>query len=121
MTMDRIDEIGIDPGGRLYVKPVSASFPDVYREAMEVHWDPTGGFLHVLLEGSAEYRVGGRLAPALRAGVEPEAAQRQAGTADSGASCCGFRRRIAAERSVMMSPTGNTSMKVMAELKRGLS
>ena len=46
MIVDLIEEVGIDPGGRLYVKPFSASFPYIYREAMDVHWDATGGFLH---------------------------------------------------------------------------
>ncbi len=40
----------------------------------------------------------------------------QAGTADSVAPSPGLRRRIAAVTRVTMSPTGKTSMKVMAEL-----
>ena len=44
-----------------------------------------------------------------------------AAAAEAGAPSSGFRRTIAAETSVMMSPTGNTSRKVMAMLKRGLA
>ena len=36
---DRIEEIGIDEEERLYVKPSNATFPMIYREAMEVHWN----------------------------------------------------------------------------------
>lgn len=32
-------EIGIDPEGRLYVRPAKATFELIYRAAMEVHWD----------------------------------------------------------------------------------
>src|SRR5690242_4029887 len=39
MTKDRIAEISIDREGRLCVRPVSAEFPHIYREAMEVTWD----------------------------------------------------------------------------------
>jgi hypothetical protein len=40
MDTDIIDEVSIDAEGRLHVKPASAAFPQIYREAMEVHWDP---------------------------------------------------------------------------------
>jgi hypothetical protein len=40
MTTDLIAEVGIDEQGRLYLRPCSASFPYIYREAVEVHWDP---------------------------------------------------------------------------------
>jgi hypothetical protein len=36
---DSIEEIGIDDEGRLYIKPASQTFPLIYREAMEVHWN----------------------------------------------------------------------------------
>ena len=39
MTKDLIAEISIDREGRLCVRPVSAEFPHIYREAMEVTWD----------------------------------------------------------------------------------
>ena len=39
MKLDAIAKIEIDADGRLHVVPGSCSFPLVYREAMEVHWD----------------------------------------------------------------------------------
>jgi hypothetical protein len=36
---DSIAAVGIDAEGRLFVRPASARFPQIYREAMEVHWD----------------------------------------------------------------------------------
>lgn len=45
-SVDHIDEVRIDPDGRLIVCPRSARFPYVYREAMEVHWDSSGNFLY---------------------------------------------------------------------------
>ncbi|MFT6791170.1 MAG: hypothetical protein ACJA04_000370 [Cellvibrionaceae bacterium] len=36
---DEIKEIGIDEEQRLYVKPLSAKFPMMYREAIEVNWN----------------------------------------------------------------------------------
>ena len=39
MQTDTIEAIGIDQEGRLWVKPATTSFPYIYREAMEVHWD----------------------------------------------------------------------------------
>lgn len=46
MDRDRINEIGIDERGRLYVTPRSHEFPFIYREAMEIGWDDLGKFLH---------------------------------------------------------------------------
>jgi hypothetical protein len=40
MQTDTIEAIGIDEQGSLWVKPSAATFPYIYREAMEVHWDP---------------------------------------------------------------------------------
>lgn len=34
-----IDEVGIDEDGRLYITPIGATFPMIYRAAMEVGWD----------------------------------------------------------------------------------
>jgi hypothetical protein len=39
MRADTIAAVGIDDGGSLWVKPATATFPYIYREAMEVHWD----------------------------------------------------------------------------------
>lgn len=39
MRTDPIEAVGIDEGGSLWVKPAAATFPLIYREAMEVHWD----------------------------------------------------------------------------------
>jgi hypothetical protein len=46
MDKDSISEIRIDDQGRLCVAPESASFPYIYREAMEVQWDVGEGFLY---------------------------------------------------------------------------
>ncbi|KKN24150.1 hypothetical protein LCGC14_0897710 [marine sediment metagenome] len=43
---DLIEEIGIDEDERLYVKPANETFPMVYREAMEVHWNSEQGYLY---------------------------------------------------------------------------
>lgn len=43
---DRIEEIGIDEEDRLYVKPSNATFPMIYREAMEVHWNSEHCYLY---------------------------------------------------------------------------
>src|SRR5689334_21081348 len=45
MVQHEIDEIGIDQGGKLYVRPANWSFPYVYRAAMEIGWDPVRGVL----------------------------------------------------------------------------
>ncbi len=39
MKTDQIIEVGLDDSGCLYVQPQSATFPYIYREAMDVHWD----------------------------------------------------------------------------------
>ncbi|MEJ1959881.1 MAG: hypothetical protein WDM70_11045, partial [Nitrosomonadales bacterium] len=46
MHIDGIKEVGIDHEGRLYVTPKSKTFPMIYREAMEVHWDVKGRYLY---------------------------------------------------------------------------
>jgi hypothetical protein len=46
MDADDIALIEIDASGRLCVSPKSASYPFVYRTAMEVHWDPHSKSLH---------------------------------------------------------------------------
>lgn len=46
MRIEQIAEIAIDDAGRLCVTPSSASFRYIWREAMEVHWEPQGGFLY---------------------------------------------------------------------------
>jgi hypothetical protein len=46
MELDFIAAIGIDPDGRLFVKPVCSKFPLVYREAAEVHWDEKKDYLY---------------------------------------------------------------------------
>lgn len=46
MVEDEIAAIVIDEQGRLRVIPASATFPYIYREAMEVGWDPDGSFLY---------------------------------------------------------------------------
>ncbi|MBK7012664.1 MAG: hypothetical protein IPH43_08335 [Xanthomonadales bacterium] len=40
MERDTITQLEIDLEGRLHVVPSAHSFPYVYREAMEIHWDP---------------------------------------------------------------------------------
>ena len=40
MRQDPIAQVEIRSDGRLYVVPTSASLPYIWREAMEVHWDP---------------------------------------------------------------------------------
>jgi len=39
MRTDAIKAVGIDEQGALWVKPATASFPYIYREAMSVRWD----------------------------------------------------------------------------------
>jgi Integron Cassette Protein Hfx_Cass5 len=39
MRKDAIEAVGIDEQGSLWVKPATAAFLYVYREAMEVGWD----------------------------------------------------------------------------------
>lgn len=45
MERDSISEIGIDGKGRLYVMPETKTFPYIYREAMEIHWDEIENYL----------------------------------------------------------------------------
>jgi hypothetical protein len=42
---EEITEIGIEPSGRLFVRPKRVRFPHIYRSAMEVHWDEQKGVL----------------------------------------------------------------------------
>ena len=44
--VDDIAELGIDEQDRLYVVPASERFPMIYREAMEVNWDPSRNALY---------------------------------------------------------------------------
>lgn len=46
MEKDEIIKIAIDQEERLLVKPKNNSFPYMYREAMEVHWDNDGKYLY---------------------------------------------------------------------------
>lgn len=39
MKRDTIAQVEIDGDGQLHVVPSAHSFPYIYREAMEVHWD----------------------------------------------------------------------------------
>ena len=39
MRAETIAAVWIDDGGSLWVKPATATFPYIYREAMEVPWD----------------------------------------------------------------------------------
>ena len=43
---DSIAEIGIDEQERIYVRPSRATFPYIYREAVEIHWEPVRRNLH---------------------------------------------------------------------------
>lgn len=40
MEVDLIEALGLDESGSLWVKPTTSTFPYIYREAMEVGWDP---------------------------------------------------------------------------------
>ena len=40
MKTDTLDEVGINEAGGLYVRPSTEDFPFIYREAMEVGWNP---------------------------------------------------------------------------------
>jgi hypothetical protein len=42
---DHISEVGIDDAGSLFDRPATESLPDIFREAMEVGWDPESGRL----------------------------------------------------------------------------
>jgi hypothetical protein len=43
---DLIAEVGIDAQERLYIRPATVTFPQIYREAREVHWDAAARRLH---------------------------------------------------------------------------
>ena len=45
MNADPIAEVAIDDEGRLCIVPSTNTYPMIYREAVEVHWDATGRFL----------------------------------------------------------------------------
>ena len=40
MVSDFIDEIGIDADRRIYLRPRQQTFPYIYREAIDIHWEP---------------------------------------------------------------------------------
>ena len=40
MKMDSITEVTIDEQGRLLIYPTANRYPMIYREAVEVNWDP---------------------------------------------------------------------------------
>ncbi|MGY1426495.1 hypothetical protein [Lysobacter sp. A289] len=40
MEIDQVATVEIDQEGRLHIVPATQEFPYVYREAMEVSWDP---------------------------------------------------------------------------------
>ena len=46
MENDVILEIGINSEEQLYIKPSTAKFPYMFREALEVHWNQEGLFLY---------------------------------------------------------------------------
>ena len=46
MTTDSIAEVGIDEQQRIYVRPSTATFPYIYREAVDVHWEAKRHYLH---------------------------------------------------------------------------
>jgi hypothetical protein len=48
MTIDTIAEVGIDSETQLYLRPTSKRFPYIYREAVDVHWNPKLLHLHSL-------------------------------------------------------------------------
>jgi hypothetical protein len=39
MKVENIEAIGIDDNGSLWIQPKHSTFPMIYREAREVHWD----------------------------------------------------------------------------------
>lgn len=46
MKIDPIIKIEIDGKGRLLIYPASHTYPMIYREAVEVHWDAAGKYLY---------------------------------------------------------------------------
>ena len=45
MTIDTIAEVGIDEKRQLFVRPSTARFPYIYREALDIHWEPKHCYL----------------------------------------------------------------------------
>jgi len=45
MTEDTIAEVGIDQEQRLFVRPTSEAFPQIYRAAMGIDWDQEEEYL----------------------------------------------------------------------------
>jgi len=46
MSADFIAVVSIDEHDRLLIYPEKNTYPMIYREAVEVHWDPSGRFLY---------------------------------------------------------------------------
>ena len=46
MTIDSIAEVGIDEKRQLFARPSTAAFPYIYREAVDIHWEPNRAYLH---------------------------------------------------------------------------
>ena len=46
MTIDSIAEVGIDEKRQLFARPSTAKFPYIYREAVDIHWEPKRAYLH---------------------------------------------------------------------------
>ena len=46
MTTDFIAEVGIDEKRQLFARPSTATFPYIYREAVDIHWEPKRRYLH---------------------------------------------------------------------------
>lgn len=46
MSQDEIKQIKIDDAGRLLIIPSAKEFSQIYRSAMEVHWDNKSNFLY---------------------------------------------------------------------------
>ena len=46
LYMDSIAKVMIDEQERLLIFPTSHSYPMIYREAVEVHWDANGKYLY---------------------------------------------------------------------------
>ncbi|AZH14719.1 hypothetical protein EIB18_19780 [Caulobacter vibrioides] len=46
MAEELISEIGISSQGELFIRPANKTFPYIYREAMQVSWDPALGYLY---------------------------------------------------------------------------
>ncbi|WP_310496823.1 hypothetical protein [Sandarakinorhabdus sp.] len=94
MLTDTIEAVGIDEGGSLWVKPAAATFPLIYREAMEVHWDAErlrlyspkprewsyGAWFKQIRAAAREQGVELQLGPATTwSGIDPELQQAFAG------------------------------------------